>query len=151
MQEFNDQMGTKQDVLISSQNIKTINHQSILGEGNIEIQGGSGVEQVQTDWNQTDTQAVDYIKNKAGCKLTISPNIDSKNIQNRQTSVLLLSCGEMQTKGFIKLARTSDEKFFCGVAATSFAEGGLHLYQRYNIVLCPKDKRGPSPGRETRP
>ena len=32
----------KQDALVSGTNIKTINNQSILGEGNIEIQGGSG-------------------------------------------------------------------------------------------------------------
>ena len=53
----------KQDTLISGTNIKTINNESILGEGNIEIQGGGG-EQQQADWNQTDTTAVDYIKNK---------------------------------------------------------------------------------------
>lgn len=33
---------TKQDALISGTNIKTINDQSILGEGNIEIEGGGG-------------------------------------------------------------------------------------------------------------
>ena len=33
---------TKQDTLVSGTNIKTINNQSILGEGNITIQGGSG-------------------------------------------------------------------------------------------------------------
>ena len=33
---------TKQDILISGTNIKTINNQSLLGSGNIEIQGSSG-------------------------------------------------------------------------------------------------------------
>lgn len=33
---------TKQDTLVSGTNIKTINNQSILGEGNIQIQGGGG-------------------------------------------------------------------------------------------------------------
>lgn len=33
---------TKQDTLVSSQNIKTINNESILGSGNIDIQGGGG-------------------------------------------------------------------------------------------------------------
>lgn len=33
---------TKQDTLVSGTNIKTINNQSILGEGNIDIQGGGG-------------------------------------------------------------------------------------------------------------
>ena len=35
-------LGNKQDTLVSGENIKTINNQSILGEGNIEIQGGGG-------------------------------------------------------------------------------------------------------------
>ena len=52
----------KQDTLVSGTNIKTINNESILGSGNITIQGG-GTQQ-QADWNQTDTTAVDYIKNK---------------------------------------------------------------------------------------
>lgn len=30
----------KQDILVSGQNIKTINHQSMLGEGNLAIDGG---------------------------------------------------------------------------------------------------------------
>ena len=33
---------SKQDTLISGTNIKTINHQSILGSGNITIEGGGG-------------------------------------------------------------------------------------------------------------
>lgn len=35
-------VATKQDTLVSGTNIKTINGQTLLGEGNIEIQGGSG-------------------------------------------------------------------------------------------------------------
>ena len=58
------ELNAKQDALVSGTNIKTINNQSILGEGNIEIQGGGGGTQQQADWNQTDTTAVDYIKNK---------------------------------------------------------------------------------------
>ena len=57
------ELNAKQDALVSGTNIKTINNQSILGEGNIEIQGGAGKQQ-QADWNQTETTAVDYIKNK---------------------------------------------------------------------------------------
>ena len=33
---------SKQDLLISGTNIKTINHQSLLGSGNITIEGGGG-------------------------------------------------------------------------------------------------------------
>ena len=58
-----DAWSAKQDALVSGTNIKTINNQSILGEGNITIGGGAS-EQQQADWNQTETTAVDYIKNK---------------------------------------------------------------------------------------
>lgn len=51
----------KQDKLISGTNIKTINNESLLGAGNITIEGGGSV---QSDWNQNDDTADDYIKNK---------------------------------------------------------------------------------------
>ena len=57
------ELNAKQDALVSGTNIKTINGKSLLGEGNIEIQGGAS-EQQQADWYQTETTAVDYIKNK---------------------------------------------------------------------------------------
>ena len=38
--EVDSALGAKQDALVSGTNIKTINNESILGEGNIEIQGG---------------------------------------------------------------------------------------------------------------
>lgn len=52
----------KQDKLVSGTNIKTINNQSLLGSGNITIEGGGS--SVQSDWDQTDDTADDYIKNK---------------------------------------------------------------------------------------
>ena len=56
----NSQFNNKQDTLVSGTNIKTINNQSILGSGNITIQGSGG----STDWgdiggtlsDQTDLQ-----------------------------------------------------------------------------------------------
>lgn len=64
----------KQDTLVSGTNIKTINNESILGSGNITIQGGGT--QVQADWNQSDTTAVDYIKNKPTIP-TVPTNVSS--------------------------------------------------------------------------
>ena len=54
----------KQDTLVSGTNIKTINNQSLLGEGNINIEGGGGGTQVQSNWNETDTTSMAYIQNK---------------------------------------------------------------------------------------
>lgn len=41
-------VSTKQDTLVSGENIKTINNQSLLGSGNIEIEG-STVEYATTE------------------------------------------------------------------------------------------------------
>lgn len=41
--ETDDLLDAKQDALVSGTNIKTINNESILGEGNIDIQGGSSI------------------------------------------------------------------------------------------------------------
>ena len=40
--QIDNAVSGKQDTLVSGTNIKTINNQSLLGSGNIEIQGGSG-------------------------------------------------------------------------------------------------------------
>lgn len=60
----------KQATLVSGTNIKTINNQSILGNGNITIEAA---EQVQADWNETDESSKAYIKNK--------PTVPSGQIQ----------------------------------------------------------------------
>lgn len=52
---------SKQNTLVSGSNIKTINNQSLLGEGNIEIQGGG---QVQSDWDEEDSSSAAYIQHK---------------------------------------------------------------------------------------
>ena len=52
----------KQPTLISGTTIKTINNESILGAGNINISGGSA--QVQSNWNETNTESMAYIQNK---------------------------------------------------------------------------------------
>lgn len=48
-----DALEGKQDTLVSGTNIKTINNESILGSGNIDIQGGGGdadLYTIKTDW-----------------------------------------------------------------------------------------------------
>ena len=42
-ESINEAVSGKQDTLVSGVNIKTINNESLLGEGNITIQGGGGV------------------------------------------------------------------------------------------------------------
>lgn len=60
--ELDIALSKKQDTLVSGTNIKTINGTSILGSGDITIESGS--EQIQADWNETDTTSKAYIANK---------------------------------------------------------------------------------------
>ena len=57
---------TDYNELQNTPTFKTINNQTIIGEGNIVIDGGGGgsIQQIQSDWNQINDQSVDYIKNK---------------------------------------------------------------------------------------
>ena len=55
-------IAAKQDTLVSGTNIKTINNQSLLGSGNIDIQGGGGgsvVELTQAQYDALDPPAQD--------------------------------------------------------------------------------------------
>lgn len=49
------ELGKKQDKLVSGTNIKTINNESILGSGNIEITGGSGGGSSAKEWTFPNT------------------------------------------------------------------------------------------------
>ena len=69
-------LGEKQPTLVSGTNIKTINNESLLGEGNIDIQGGSSVNVVQDIGTSTsDVMSQDAVRN-AFNTYTISPNYD---------------------------------------------------------------------------
>lgn len=81
----------KQDKLVSGTNIKTINNESLLGSGNITIEGGGSV--VQSDWEQDDSTADDFIKNK--------PTIPSKtsDLNNDSGYVASSSLATVATSG----------------------------------------------------
>ena len=49
-----DDLSSKQDTLVSGTNIKTVNNQSLLGSGNITIQGGSGASVIEVTQAQYD-------------------------------------------------------------------------------------------------
>lgn len=59
LQEVSDKVDTKQDTLVSNVNIKTINRQSILGSGNIEIAVGLDQDAVETLIEQRLDELVD--------------------------------------------------------------------------------------------
>lgn len=55
-------LSSKQETLVSGVNIKHINGSSILGSGNLTI--ATGEDNVQSDWNESDSSSDAFIKNK---------------------------------------------------------------------------------------
>lgn len=71
-------LGGKQPTLVSGTNIKTINNESILGEGNIDIQGGGGGKAVNAGTNISITtgETADTIN----CTLPIKAEVNNTSI-----------------------------------------------------------------------
>lgn len=67
------EMATKQDLLVSGTNIKTINSQSLLGEGNLDISGGGGVTDYTQLTNKPQINSVELSGNKSLSDLGIQP------------------------------------------------------------------------------
>ena len=73
-------LNNKQDTLVSGTNIKTVNNQSILGSGNIDIQ----FSQVQANWTETNTSDPSYIQNKPNLA-TVATSGDYDDLTNKPT------------------------------------------------------------------
>lgn len=69
-------MGNKQDTLVSGTNIKTINNQSILGEGNIEITGGDV--DLTNYYTKTEADNKFSTKDELTAVETVANNADAK-------------------------------------------------------------------------
>lgn len=67
------EMATKQDLLVSGTNIKTINSQSLLGEGNLEISGSGGTTDYTQLTNKPQINSVELSGNKSLSDLGIQP------------------------------------------------------------------------------
>ena len=91
---LNDLLEEKQDLLTSGTNIKTINNESLLGSGNISIQGGSGASVwgsiTGTLSNQTDLNIALNSKADVNSIPTRTSQLtnDSNFVNNLSTSVL---------------------------------------------------------------
>lgn len=78
---------SKQDILVSGENIKTINNQSILGEGNIDIQGGSGTGNYNDLNNKPQINNVILQGNKTLSQLGIQPAGSYATTQELNTEI----------------------------------------------------------------
>lgn len=93
--EVNAELETKQNVLVSdgdNQNIKTINGESILGTGNLEIQGsgaGGGLELI-ADFTINNDYTPQITLAKSGTSIILFGNINTVVVSNLQTFALQL-------------------------------------------------------------
>lgn len=75
-----DMLDSKQDKLVSGTNIKTINGESLLGEGNITIQGGSGDCVCDLDDYYTKGEVDSKISNAGGGNVIANDNLAEGNV-----------------------------------------------------------------------
>ena len=80
-QQTDTLLGEKQPTLVSGTNIKTINNESILGEGNLDIQGGSSVNVVQA----TGTSTSDVMSQDAVTEAFNTYTLETGNGNNGKT------------------------------------------------------------------
>lgn len=73
---------TKQDVLVSGTNIKTINNLSLLGSGNIDIQGGSGTSDYEQLSNLPQINNVTLTGDKSASDLGLASEADLADKQD---------------------------------------------------------------------
>lgn len=84
IQIVREMLADKQDTLVSGENIKTINNSSLLGSGNIDIQGGGGTSDYTQLTNKPSVNGTTLTENKTSADLalqdrTIVQGTDSKN------------------------------------------------------------------------
>jgi len=84
IQIVREMLADKQDTLVSGENIKTINNLSLLGSGNIDIQGGGGTSDYDDLTNKPSVNGTTLIGNKTSADLglqdrTIVTGTDGKN------------------------------------------------------------------------
>ena len=84
---------SKQDLLVSGQNIKTINHTSILGSGNIDIQGGGSDVDIVTSWEPTPSDT------KVPSEKLTKDTLDTK-VDRSSTTGLLKNDGSVDTTAY---------------------------------------------------
>lgn len=84
---------SKQDLLISGQNIKTINHTSLLGSGNIDIQGGGSDVDIVTSWEPTPSDT------KVPSEKLTKDTLDNK-VDKSSTTGLLKNDGSVDTTAY---------------------------------------------------
>ena len=95
-----DSLDTKQATLVSGTNIKTINNETLLGSGNITIQGGSSVD-IVTSWNSTTSDS------KVPSEKLTKSSLDDK-IAKSNTTGLVKNDGTIDTNSYSTTSHSHD-------------------------------------------
>lgn len=101
------QLNAKQDILVSGNNIKTINGQSILGSGNITIEGGGGTSiTVDAELSETSTNPVQnkVITEALNTKWDQSPVLELNTLRISPTAA-----GSLESQGILLSNDTTPE------------------------------------------
>ena len=93
-------LGNKQATLVSGTNIKTVNNETLLGSGNITIQGGSSVD-VVTSWEATLSDS------KVPSEKLVKNSLDDK-ISKSSTSGLIKNDGSVDTSTYVETSAITD-------------------------------------------
>lgn len=117
--EISTALASKQDTLVSGTNIKTINNESILGSGNIEIQGGGKAVSGGTNISITTGETADTIN----CTLPITTAVDNTSLNfgiGRINSERSYSFGNNNTVGSYRYT----SNYSMAVGSNNIADGG---------------------------
>lgn len=114
------QIDTKQDVLVSGENIKTINNESILGNGNIEIRGGT-VDYDQLD-NRPQIAGVTLTGNKSANDLGLFENTRGEALENQLYDTEVIQHIDELTYDHTNLQSAYGDSTYIGWAGTN----GVH-------------------------
>ena len=110
-----DTLDTKQATLVSGTNIKTVNNETLLGSGNITIQGGSSVD-VVTSWEATLSDT------KVPSEKLVKNSLDDK-ISKSSTSGLMKNDGSVMTSGTGSSNYSAGNHTHSGYISTSSTTG----------------------------
>lgn len=89
VQGLQTELDSKQATLVSGTNIKTINNTSILGSGNIDIQGGGS--------SYTAGDGIDITNNVISADIATSVSSTSTNSQSVGAKLFYDTCGDIET------------------------------------------------------
>ncbi len=124
-----DAIAFKQDILASGENIKTINNQSILGEGNITIEGGSANVGITGTLNVTDLNSIaaaqDLITKPYGVAFYLITDSNGK-LPSKNQEAVQISAGVEKLLSF-RSPNTAVNNILAQVSIDNFKPRGFNV------------------------